>query len=329
MTRRMPRAIAFVLAFSLAATSSAIIPASAAPATKPLAESLSGDAQAAYEAGKRVYALGDYAAAGAKFKYAYDLSKDVRLLWNYAACERAQLHYARAFNILEQYTREGADTLTAQNLSDAAATKAALQEFYSLVTIAIEPTGAHVLVDGTDIGTAPLNGPFAVDVGTHAVRVEAKGFEPFEKKLEVPGKTTIKLDVKLTSLGSADAASGQLHVKASEGDTIAIDGKVAGVGSYDGTLPIGSHVVRITAPGKKLYETQLQVSSGAPRTLEVTLESESSGVPTWLWITGGVVVAGGLAAGSYFLFKPKDEPGSSPSGKLDTFVLKAFRPISF
>jgi hypothetical protein len=45
-----------------------------------LADSLTGPAKEAYEAGKRIYALNDFAGAAVKFKVAYDLSRDYLLM---------------------------------------------------------------------------------------------------------------------------------------------------------------------------------------------------------------------------------------------------------
>ena len=62
------------------------VPASAAPAAKPLSQSLTGDARAEYESAKLLFEDGDPAGALTKFKRAYEISKDARLLWNVAVC---------------------------------------------------------------------------------------------------------------------------------------------------------------------------------------------------------------------------------------------------
>ncbi|MGH7297676.1 MAG: hypothetical protein ACRELB_22250 [Polyangiaceae bacterium] len=63
-------------------------PAGAPPPTsvKPLAQTLTGDAKAAYDAAKLLVGDGDFAGAAIKFQAAYDQSNDARLLWNIAAC---------------------------------------------------------------------------------------------------------------------------------------------------------------------------------------------------------------------------------------------------
>ena len=69
--------------------------AAPAIAAAPLGESLSGEAKTDYESAKVLYDDGDFVGAGSKFQQAYDRSKDARLLWNVAVCEKAQRHYVR------------------------------------------------------------------------------------------------------------------------------------------------------------------------------------------------------------------------------------------
>ena len=63
--------------------------------------------------------------------------------------------------------------------------------------------------------------------------------------------------------------------------------------------------------------------------ISVTLEAEpSKGLPAWAWIAGGVLVAGGLTTGGYFLFKGEDKY-EGPSGNLTPGIVQASRPIQF
>ena len=52
------------------------------------------------------------------------------------------------------------------------------------------------------------------------------------------------------------------------------------------------------------------------------------GLPAWAWITGGVVLTGGLAAGGYFMFK-QDPKYDGPTGNLSPGVVQANAPIRF
>jgi hypothetical protein len=73
-------------------------------------------------------------------------------------------------------------------------------------------------------------------------------------------------------------------------------------------------------------QSEVVVQDDQPREVGVTLDPEPSrGVPAWVWIAGGVVAAGGLAVGGYFLFKPTSTY-EGPVGNLGTGVVYASVP---
>src|SRR3954463_12307468 len=82
-----------------------------APAPKPLSQSLSGEAQAAYKSAKLLFEDGDHVGALTKFKRAFELSNDPRLLWNMAVCEKELRHYARSAGLVSRYVKEGSHVI--------------------------------------------------------------------------------------------------------------------------------------------------------------------------------------------------------------------------
>jgi serine/threonine-protein kinase len=65
--------------------------------------------------------------------------------------------------------------------------------------ITADPAGASVLVDGREVGKAPLDG-VRFTPGVHDVRVEAAGFKPWRQRVEALAGRDITLDAKLTAL---------------------------------------------------------------------------------------------------------------------------------
>jgi hypothetical protein len=310
---------AVIVAFSvlLAATCPAVAKAQTSPPS--LSESLSGEAKQAYDSAKLLFEDGDAAGAITKFRRAHELSKDPRLLWNMAVCEKELRHYAAAARLVNQYLEEGAGKISAESRQSALATQEALRGFYSELTLDKLPPGARVTIDGVSAGTSPLRGPIPVDLGRRRIRVERDGYEPFERQLEVPGSTPISLEVVLTPAQTSAA----LSIKSTgPKDVISIDGKAVGSGQWQGSLPAGEHTVRVTAPGKKPYEAHLQLVAKGSRSLQVTLEDEKKGA-LWPWLVAGGAVVVGASIGGYFLFRPEDEPGKAPQGKLGTIYLPA------
>ena len=198
----------------------------------------------------------------------------------------------------------------------------ALRAFYVNVTLKGAPDGATLLVDGTQVGQLPLAEPLLLDLGTRTVRVEQPGFEPSESKLEVAGGGELEVTVSLKPLAVASAAPARLSVVSSgQRDIVTIDGKVVGSQHWEGLVAIGEHTVRVTAAGKKPYESHVQLLAGSTRGLQITLEDENRASNVWLWVAGGAAVAAGAAVGGYFLLKPRDSSGAHPEGKLATVYL--------
>src|SRR5262249_23511104 len=104
---------------------------------------------------------------------------------------------------------------------------------------------------------------------------------------------------------------GKLSVVASAGEVITLDGKTVGVGSYEATVVSGVHIVRVTADGKKPFESRVVIEDGKLRTLDVTLEKKEL-LPLWAWIGIGAAAATGLPLGGYFVFHGSDAAPSDP-----------------
>ncbi len=292
----------------------------AAAQTAPLAETLTGEAKQAYESGMLLFQDGDATGALTKFAHAHEASHDARLLWNMAVCEKEQRHYANAAAYIERYLKD-AEHLTAEQRADATETLGALKAFYSPVLITNAPDGAIVSVDGLARGTTPLQQPLLLDLGAHQITVTKRGYVPVEKQLEVVGNADLEISAKLDPLPPTPAKvlPAKLTVTTTgDKDTVAIDGKVVGSRRWEGNLEPGQHALRVTAPGKKAYESHVDLAPGSTRTLHVTLEEERT--TTWYWVAGGAALVAG-AVGGYFLLRPEDSPGSHPTGSLATVYL--------
>jgi hypothetical protein len=71
------------------------------------------------------------------------------------------------------------------------------------------------------------------------------------------------------------------------------------------------------------YQTEVLLQDDDTRNVEVTLIPEKGGgLPAWAWIVGGVVVAGGLGTGAYFLFQPKSQY-NGPAGNFGPGIVNA------
>ncbi len=291
--------------------------AKAAPTTppKPLAETLTGEALAEYESASLLYRDGDYAGAVTKFNHAFELAQDPRLLWNIAVCEKNLRRYANVQRLVTRYLAEGGDYLTADDRASAEALLGAIASFVSALTVTVTPSGATVLVDGRAVGKSPLPGPISVDMGNHVISAELEGYLAQQRTLELVGGRATDVSFALQELRH----EGKLRVVAGPREEIYVDGKIVGVGQWEGVLPSGVHRVRVTAPEKKPYESDVNVVDQQTSSVSVSLSNvdrQETGMGPWPWILGGsaLAIAGGI--GAFLLFKPQETTTVSTMGTI-------------
>jgi hypothetical protein len=296
-------------------------PAPSAPAAPvaPLAESLQGAARADYAGARILYEDGDYAGAYTKLESAYLASKDPRLLWNMAACEKALRHYANVMNLLERYLKEGGAVIGADERQATHELVETVREFVNELRLDVQPAGVEVYLDGVKAATTPLAGPLRVDMGKRKLRFQKQGFIPHETEMDLAGGKSVELSVQL----QAEVHEGTLRIMSDPSAVISVDGHVVSTGQWVGTLPSGTHSVYVSAEGKQPYKTEVVVKDRDTASLHVNLQDEqrapglradSSSGALW-WIVGGVALAG-AGVGGYFLLKPGDGPAAPPGGSL-------------
>ncbi len=273
----------------------AVPPPPVAPAEPALTDALTGDAKADYEAAKVYFTDKDYGRAYLKFQSAYDRSKDARLLWNMAACQKEQRKYAKVVPLVEQYIKERGDKLAPAERDGAEALLAAIKPGVTSVKVDVSELDAEVYLDDELIGKSPMTAGTLVDLGPHKLRVKKTLFDDFEQQMNAGGEAVTVL-VKLTRT----VHEGRVLVKAGKGDAISIDGAVVGQGVYSGKFPSGSHVLRVSAPGMRPYQGDVVIVDNETREIPVALDRAETKVivPTWVWYTiaGVVIVAGGITA---------------------------------
>jgi hypothetical protein len=273
-------------------------------APKPVAESLIGDAKRDYDAARLLFDSGDYQGALLKFENAHRVSGDPRLLWNQAVCAKNLRRYARAIELVERYLDTKSPLVTTEAIEAGRAFLEAALPLTAKLTITASVPGATVYLDDRLIGTLPLEPALRVDLGMHSLRIKKFDYVDFDETLTVTDSTEIVVRAELRRI----LHQGTLAVQAKPGNAIAINGSVVGIGQWQGTLPSGRHRLRVTAAGARPYQTELVVVDNQTRSVNVTLEeARGGGIPAWVWISGGVLVASGLGVAGYYLFKPDEE----------------------
>ncbi len=282
----------------------------------PLEQALSGAAKQAYEAATILLDNQDWQGAITKYRQAYELSKDPRLLFDMAVCERGLHTYAHMRALLIRYEQEAGTDASPEQKTDVDAALAAIANLVGTVKLTVRQAGASVAVDGEPVGSTPLTAPLVLDLGTHVLSVKKALFEPFERTLEIAGGNESTVSVALVE----QVPPSFLTVVADPLGHVIIDQREVARGRYDGALPAGRHDVRVIAPGKAAYDARVELREGEKRTLLVTLADEPRAA-LWPWIVGGAVLAAGAVVGGYFIFQAHEESPSVPPATLGTILI--------
>lgn len=286
-------------------------------ALPPLSDTLTGLAKAEYEAGRLLYKDGDFANALVKYTRAYELGKDHRLLYNIAACQKSLRDYSRAQKTLAQFRIEGADKLTEAEIASIDELEKVLLTFISSVTLLVSEPDVTVFVDDENVGTSPFSAPISLNVGDRKFRFEKAGLKTLSFERTVEGGAAMTVSAKLEK----EWHRGKLIVEVSPKDLIAIDGKVVGLGRFEGLLPSGGHILRVTAKDMTPFQSEVVLVDDQTRRVPVTLSPLPTPPDTakWFWIGGGAVLAVGSIIGGIFMFTPTQAPAAQ--GTLGTFPL--------
>jgi hypothetical protein len=290
----------------------------AAPTTseRPLDHTLQGAAKDAYGAAKVLFNNSDFAGAATKYSQAYDLSRDPRLLFNLAICEKNLRHYARTQSLLQQYEHDLGARIAPDDKAAVDAALIAIRNLVGSVRLTVTPAGASVSVDGQPAGTTPLAEPLRLDLGQHTLSVTKGGFATSEQTVDVAGGSETAVAVTLAAV----VHTAHLVVLAEEDATVLVDQGTASKGGYDGRVASGVHTVQVTAAGKLAYKAEIDLKDDETRSVNVTLENEKHGT-LWPWIVGGAVVVAGAAVGGYFLFRPQPAAAPMPPDQLGSLQL--------
>ncbi len=293
-------------------------------------DALEGEAQAAFERATTLFDDGDYRGARAEFERAFELSRESRVLYNVAVCDKAMRKYARAIDELKRSLRESGPRITPAYERTAKDTIAALEPFVSEVSIAVDQEGALVLVDGDPIGTSPLDGALHLEVGEHVVSARKSGFLDLPKQIRVisgeVAKVTFVLEIAEKTVipePAAEAPTGIVRVQTDPSALVELDGQVVGTGSCDARVRVGEHRLVVRKAGSEPRIVSFTMADRETRTYSLLPLAKSEGISPWVWVAGGVGVAGGAAALAIVLNRSTEYRGSGP-GVLPPRVVPAW-----
>jgi hypothetical protein len=219
---------------------------------------LRGDSQKSFELGVTLYRNGDKKGARAAFLEAYENSKNPRLLYNVAICERDFGRYPAAAEFFERELQEGRDFLSASEKRELESAIEQLKSVIGFLKVTSSEPGATVSIvrDGAEeeLGKTPMKDPVAVSTGgPYFIVVRKAGFEPvtfranFESQKVFDKSVTLESVVRSTDL--------EVQIEGPTSASIEVDGNERGAASagspFKGKLSVTPepHVVTASADG--------------------------------------------------------------------------------
>jgi hypothetical protein len=141
---------------------------------------------------------GQYAEALIEFKRSYELLPHHAVLYNLGQTYILLAKPVEAAQALRRYLEEGGTAIKAKRRAEVEREIARQKARIATLELKVQPEGAVVRVDETEVGKAPLGAPVLVGIGEHLISATAEGHEPAQEKLTVAGedRRTIELVLK-------------------------------------------------------------------------------------------------------------------------------------
>jgi hypothetical protein len=87
-------------------------------------------------------------------------------------------------------------------------------QLYGSIVVLSDLVGASVSLDGKKVGPTPLPGPIAKQsLGKHRLKVEAKGYQPFDEEVEVRFQKSTRVVVRLATAEPVDGDAPRVVVR--------------------------------------------------------------------------------------------------------------------
>src|SRR5262249_3504957 len=146
------------------------------------------------------------------------------LLYNRGRALQGLGRFPESLEQLEAFDRQAPADLKAR-VPALASLLAELRSKVATLTLTTNVDGARILVPDRIVGTTPPSGPLKLNAGRATVEIEADGYLPYRKDIDLPGAGTIDLNATLLPRSS----TGILVVRSNvPGAAVAIDSKPAG-----------------------------------------------------------------------------------------------------
>jgi hypothetical protein len=290
--------------------------------TKSLRASLDPVSLADFESAMMLWDDGDFRGAKLKFQLVYDKTKDPRLLWNLAVCDKALRRYAKALPLVHAYLEQSGNLIGDAERQEAEALARAIENFVGPVKVESDQVGATVYIDDEEVGKTPLSAPLLLDMGDRKLTLRKRGFKEHTEWIRVLGpepqdRILVRMD--------RDIPAATLEVRAGNGQWIWVDDSQVGRDRWEGLVSPGIHRVRVTGAGYKAQVVEVDLTNGGHTSVWVVARPLDPSEKGYLWPLVGALVTATAIVGvvAYYGLRP-DPTRAEPKeeGRLDTIHLE-------
>jgi hypothetical protein len=230
------------------------------------------NAQQAWDNAQQLVRANDCRGAIPEFTRAYEISKNPRVLFNIAICEKELRNYARAATRFEQELAEGAGKLTPEEKAEIENAIAIVRKFVTTIEVTANEPGATFFIDDYEMGKTPFAKRLPIDVGGHTLKLTKDGFKESTQRVEVATGTPAKVIFKLEPITRMSLVT--INVTGAPAATIYVDGTDMGPAPFKGNVQVGRRTFTAKANGYVTAEQTTEVKYGEALNIVLGLAQE-------------------------------------------------------
>lgn len=300
---RSARFIALPVAVALTVPTIVAFPTEALAQGKSVRDQLPLEARGHWDAGIALASKNDkasWAAARTSFYAAYEMSKNPRVLFNVAVCEKNIGRYDRALATIQRELSEGKGQLSAGEVGEAENFANGLKAFVVAITIDIDQKDAEIYIGEDKIDNTKLPGPFNAPAGPNKIRATKPGFAEAVQTIDLAGGKTGTVTLKMQALERTTVVN--VNAIGPQKATVKVDGQE--VGQTPLSVPVkvqdAPHQISVEAPGYVTATQPLTVKDGPPvnLTMELAVEQAKGKLNITAKPEGAIIEIDGKAVGS-------------------------------
>jgi hypothetical protein len=266
-----------------------------------------------------------FADALAAYNDAYAITSNVALQYNMGRALEALNRFPEALEKLTAFEAAAPPELKARvpHLSQLIAD---LRKRVATLVIRTNVAGARIYVRNIVVGKSPLSEPLAVVAGPAEIEIDADGYFPAKRTLDLAGGTEQAVSFDLFSR----ATTGLLVVRASEkGAVVLVDGKRIGNAPIELNVQQGAHRITVRHSEFRTFESSVVVPAGSNKIVMAGLQDNSVAKKWWFWTGVGAVVTAGAAVTIAAVTERSPDAGTIAPGVLSTDTTGVASPVLF